>query len=287
MKGIISPCDLQNKLLKSLMPKLAIWINLLMLCGCNSLSNPSGQAVSNQPNTANTCPDEPMGSLDSKKVKTIQLATQTVTESGQARVNEYLGYTFEAKAGQKLNYNTDDDICIWVYAPDNQLIASKDLSKTGKYTMQVSALKGSTTFELEMGFDSPKVSSSPSPTSTRPPKQPTVKSTPKRPDADRFIKNHYTALNNRLYSSTWTKLSPQFKKIAGGYSEYTKWWNSVEEIKIGTIDLISQSSDAAVVDAQLRYVMNDGRVVKDSKSRIYLIWSSESDSWLFESKSVP
>jgi hypothetical protein len=67
--------------------------------------------------------------------------------------NKSVGYTFEAKAGQKLKYQTDTDICIWVYTPDNQVVSSKDLPQTGRYTIQVSAPKGSKTFELNMSLE--------------------------------------------------------------------------------------------------------------------------------------
>ena len=78
---------------------------------------------------------------------------------------------FEAKAGQKLSYRTADDICIWLYAPNTQLLKSGDLPITGKYTLQLSALKGSTTFNVEISLgtlsaSAPSVSPSPSATSS-------------------------------------------------------------------------------------------------------------------------
>ena len=53
------------------------------------------------------------------------------------------------------------------------------------------------------------------------------------------------------------------------------------------MELISQNSDRAVVDAQLWYEMNNGRVAEDKKSRISLMWSDEANSWLFVLKSSP
>lgn len=57
-------------------------------------------------------------------------------------------YAFEAQAGQRLEYETKDDICIWVYTPDNQLIDPKDIPATGKYIIQLAVPQGSKTFEL-------------------------------------------------------------------------------------------------------------------------------------------
>lgn len=98
---------------------------------------------------ANECPSTPP-SLDVNNVKPIVLSYQTDRESGRVKSGQSQGYTFEAKSGQKLNYKTSGNICVWVYAPDNQLITSEELPSTGRYTLQVAAMRGATTFELEM-----------------------------------------------------------------------------------------------------------------------------------------
>lgn len=122
---------------------------LLINYGCSAMPNNKN----NLENTRNKCPEKPDISLENNNVKTIEMRNQMLTESGIASQSKSIGYTFEAKAGQKLNYKIDKDICLWVFTPDNQLLNSGVLPKTGKYTIQVSALKGSTTFELAMGLD--------------------------------------------------------------------------------------------------------------------------------------
>lgn len=123
----------------SLIPIISI---ILLMGGCNYI-----------PQTNSSCTSQPTGSLDSKNVKNIQISSQVITETGQVSTNQYVGYTFTAKPGDKLNYQTKDNICIWVYAPNNQLITTKDLSQTGKYIIQVSALQGVTTFSLAMNIE--------------------------------------------------------------------------------------------------------------------------------------
>ena len=141
-----------------------------------------------------------------------------------------------------------------------------------------------------MGLDIPKVSQSPNltPPTTSPSlsKQPVIP-TVERPAADEFVRNHYIALNNRKYTYSWSQLSPKFKTIASSYSEYQQWWNSVREIRIGDIKLVNQTNDSAVVDAELWYVMHSDKVVKDAKNKIYLVWSNETNGWLFDDKSTP
>lgn len=143
------------------MKKLLLYFTLLMACGCQALSQASQPSIQ----TSTGCPEKPKAALNDPEE--IQLNNQTVSKSGQASADTSVGYTFEAESGQRLNYRTSDDICIWIYRPDTELLNSGELAQTGKYTLQVSAPKGSTTFKLEMSLDTsqasqPSVPSSPS-----------------------------------------------------------------------------------------------------------------------------
>ncbi len=128
-----------------------IYLMLIITCSCSG----SGQQVVNQASTDNECSEkQKTGALISKNVKPISLDNTITKESGQVSVGQYRGYTFNAQAGEKLSYRTSDDICLWVYTPDNNLLSSLDLPTTGKYIVQVSALKGATTYNLEMTLGS-------------------------------------------------------------------------------------------------------------------------------------
>lgn len=276
-------CQLKNHLIQ--IP--IFWTILVMISSCNFtpqtlLQAVSQQTASNSKNSATNCPDKPTGSLESKDVKPIQLSSQTLTETGQVRADTNLGYTFTAKSGQKFSYQTNDDICVWVYAPDNQIISNKDLMQTGKYIIQVSAPQGVRNFELKLGLDISHSLVASSSTSVQTNISRTTKANP-----ENFVREHYILLNNREYTKTWNRISSQFKSELSGYSEYQQWWNSVREIKIGDIKQVSQSGDRAIVDAELWYVKHDGKTYKDSKNRIYLIWSNDNNSWLFERKTSP
>lgn len=147
------------------MKKLVLYLTLLIIGGCQALPKVSEQTI--QASTG--CPEKPKAALT--KAEDIQLNSQTVSKSGQASANNSVGYTFEAQAGQKLSYRTTDDICIWLYTPDNKLLSSGEIPQTGKYILQVSAPKGSTTFNLEMSLGTlqasqPSVPSSPAQTPT-------------------------------------------------------------------------------------------------------------------------
>lgn len=130
------------------MKQLLFYFTLLITCGCQAVSQVSQPSTQ----TSTGCPEKPKVALTEGNVKDISLTEQTVNISGQASAGKFVGYTFKAESGQKLSYRTGDDICIWIYRPDTQLLSSGDLPQTGTYTLQVSASKGSTTFNLEMSL---------------------------------------------------------------------------------------------------------------------------------------
>jgi hypothetical protein len=196
------------------------------------------------------CPNQPTIVLESNNVKPIDFSTQSITQSGMVSSNKSLGYTFEAKSGQKLSYTTNQDICIWIYTPDNQIITSRDLPTTGKYTIQVSVPKGSTTFDLVLNLENvtaastpisslsnnvwttstAATTSSPSPTSPVPNNNvwtnatvasnsissPTPTSSTSnnvyRPSPAKVITAYYSKVNNHEYRDAWNILPTALQK---------------------------------------------------------------------------
>lgn len=277
---------------------------LLTICGCNVFSQ---NADSGEVSDLNDCPDKPKTVLDQKNVETINFSAKKITEKGSVSWNKSVGYSFVAQAKQELHYKTSEDICITLYTPENQIIQSGVLPVDGKYLIQISVPKGSTTFNLEMNLETVTAASISIPTippiSINKPLatpdqerninnnslstvKPVSKSISERPLADAFVRNHYQALSNRDYSSTYSNLSSQFIKnnLPNGYDGYQKWWNSVKSIEIGNVRVISQTNEKAIVNAQLWYTMNQGKRFKDSRNRIYLLWDKYRKKWLFNRK---
>ena len=270
----------------SVIRKLFIF-SLIFISGCQiTAPKPEEISTSEKTTTSGECPEQPEVVLNSQSVQAIALENKQATLSGIARKNKSLGYTFDAKSGQKLSYQTDDNICVWIYTPNNQLLNSKNLPVDGKYTIQVSAPKGSASFDLNIGLDFAQTSSSINQNISRDnsSKSQQLKHIQERPSADDFVRQYYIDIINRNYKSSWNKLSPKFKYKLSGYLDYQDWWNSIRQVRIGNINLIKQTSTNAVVDTDLVYVMNTGKYFQDPKTRIYLIWDESSNSWLFEQK---
>lgn len=141
--------------------KQVVFLGLLLLSsvGCSRFSGDITEtAVNSAVAQENECPEKP-GELEKSKVEEIDIDEKEVSKTEQIKAGEYKGYSFRGKANQLLSYNTEDDICLWIYTPANQLFAETELSETGKYTIQVSVLKGSKTFDLSMSLTTPTTDS--------------------------------------------------------------------------------------------------------------------------------
>lgn len=267
---------------------LKIGMFLLMYCllnACHQNETPSKEveaSTSNlsQDSISTECSKQPQVTLKAENIKTIQLENQEVTKSGIIQANKMMGYQFEGKANQELEYETNDNLCVWIFTPENKILQQPKLPLDGSYIMQISTPIGSRSFDLTLNLKQ-KDQLSLQPKTENPVER-------KISPAQAVIK-HYQQLNNRNYEQTWTKLSPDFKrnKLSNRFSTYTDWWNKVRNIEIGEVELIKEFEETAVVDAQLTYVMQNGQQYKDNKSHIILVLDSQENAWLIEDKLTP
>jgi hypothetical protein len=155
---------------------------LLILCfamyGCSPLATTQNQALNSVGSItdANICPKQPTGTLNQSDVKAIALTTTEINETGQIRAGQSFGYVFDAKAKQKLTFSTKENLCLYVFTPNNQLLNGSELPDSGKYTIQVAIPSGSTTFNLAMKLNSEEVA-----INTPPPKEKVLPSPTQQP----------------------------------------------------------------------------------------------------------
>ena len=131
--------------------KIIVYSTCLSIIGCQAIENPLANVSSNAISSSG-CAEKPMVSLSGKDVETVALNESTITKSGQVSASKNIGYTFTATTGQKLSYSTDANICIWVFTPDNEILKGGQLSKNGKYIIQVAAPQGAKTFDLKISL---------------------------------------------------------------------------------------------------------------------------------------
>ena len=134
-----------------MLKNLVVYSTCLSVIGCQTIENPLANVSSNAISSSG-CGEKPMVSLSGKDVEEVVLNESTVTKSGQVSASKNVGYTFTAKTGQKLSYNTDADVCLWVFTPDNAILKGGELPRNGKYIIQVAAPQGVKTFDLTMGL---------------------------------------------------------------------------------------------------------------------------------------
>ncbi|AFZ50008.1 ARC6/PARC6 family protein [Dactylococcopsis salina] len=101
------------------------------------------------------CPEKP-GKLEASNVEKVSLDGNETTVSGQLTADEALGYAFEGKEEQKLSYSTDDEFCMWVLTPNNDVLEGLELPTDGSYIVQIAIPKGAKTFELAMELRNPE-----------------------------------------------------------------------------------------------------------------------------------
>jgi hypothetical protein len=117
---------------------------LPLTVGCDSpnLINPMVQ-----------CPSEPTSSLLAENIEFVDLINNELTQLSGVATQDSMGYQFFATAGQTLQYETDQELCIWLYSPDNQLLKSETLPLDGNYIIQISSRKQQQQFELSLGLN--------------------------------------------------------------------------------------------------------------------------------------
>jgi hypothetical protein len=107
------------------------------------------------------------------------------------------------------------------------------------------------------------------------------------------VRRYYAAVAERNYGISWPMLSSHFKQqwhccAADGSFDlagYAEWWDSVQRLDVGHVELISRDGDRATVYAELVYTLRDGRQVRDTDAYIKLRLDPASGQWLFWDKS--
>ena len=108
---------------------------------------------------------------------------------------------------------------------------------------------------------------------------------------DQAVRNYYALVSQGRYDLGWSLLTNTFKQKFNccapnyNYTDYVKWWDSVNTVEFGTVKTVSQNGDRAVVYAELYYVMNTGaRSSLVSDPYIALVYDPTLNTWRFDNK---
>ncbi|WP_204103117.1 MULTISPECIES: hypothetical protein [Spirulina sp. CCY15215] len=263
--------------------------------GCSNMEDKDISSVSDE------CPKTPEIVLKSENVQAIDLSSEEMIMSGNVSRRKHKAYRFEAKAGDRFNYETQQDICLWFYNPENELLEETKFEQDGNYIVQISVPQGSATFELAMSLNNEENISSPiakpSPSSTTisnnsPPQNNITISSNSPPqnssssiartDPKESIKKYYSYINNEEYPLAWemlTNFHQQDKKLhPNGYNSYYDWWIKVARVDIKDIKTVEVLANTAEVDIWYNYYMKRGNTLTNSL-RFFLDWNESREQW--------
>ncbi|OKH17866.1 serine/threonine protein kinase [[Limnothrix rosea] IAM M-220] len=99
-----------------------------------------------------------------------------------------------------------------------------------------------------------------------------------RPSPTAFMESYYSIINSRNIAQAWRMLTPTFQGYSESYAEFYEWWNSVDEVKVLDVSLVSQAGNSAVVEVRIDYVI-DGEIYGEEPLRYDLMWNEQLVSW--------
>lgn len=126
---------------------------MLLLNACYKYPEVENLSLDPDGETLVTCPEVHGEFVKAEDSKTLALTKLPVKISGVAKANRYISYNFSGKAKQKFDFDTDSNVCIWVFDLDRDMLQEKSLSKDGIYIIQIFTIKGSSTFDIELSLE--------------------------------------------------------------------------------------------------------------------------------------
>ncbi|BAQ64818.1 hypothetical protein [Geminocystis sp. NIES-3709] len=131
------------------MYKWLVIVTFLLISSCQNNNNSD-----NETNNLNDCLSQNKVELTEDKVKSLDFNDGTIKQSGMIKQGEKIGFSFTASAGDKLEYKTEDNnICIDIYAPNNQLVNDINLPLDGRYLIEVYLPQGSQSFQISFSLN--------------------------------------------------------------------------------------------------------------------------------------
>ncbi|MFL0659959.1 hypothetical protein AB7294_09710 [Cylindrospermopsis raciborskii UAM/DH-MRr] len=291
-----------------MLKKMIFYSTCLSLLGCQGLTLPTPKGTGILHLGSPGCPDKPRVSLNAKNVEKITFNQGRISKSNQVSVEQHVGYTFAAIAGDKLSYSTDSDVCVWVFTPDTEIVKGKDLLKTGQYTIQVGAPQGVKNFNLEVGLGStlksdpvtmedsvkkstviattaapiPKTKSQIPPRADSVQKSYTATQNTSRISPEQVIRDYYDKINNKQYDTAWdiypSTVKEDLNLHPNGYDSFLGWWTQVESVRVIRVGTQSEDNDSAIVNFRGQYSMKNGRLLP-VRLRFYLDWNQDNATW--------
>ncbi|ARV60713.1 serine/threonine protein kinase [Nostocales cyanobacterium HT-58-2] len=132
----------------------------------------------------------------------------------------------------------------------------------------------------------PNISNTPVPTQTQTSSLPATIQLPinNQRSPTEAIQNYYSSINQGQYRTAWNQLAPSYQNNKrlhpNGYLSYIDWWGGkVKNVDVEQVSVVEGSTETATVNAQLKYLMKTGKVVRSSV-RFLLLWDADNMRWV-------
>jgi len=102
-------------------------------------------------------------------------------------------------------------------------------------------------------------------------------------DPEQFIREYYSAINNRQYDQTWEMLSVEFRKRnhPEGNTAYINFWNRIQYVEVEKFEIKERQGKNIIVSVLLKFTTTSG-VVSEEQYTFKLIPNVVGDSWLID-----
>jgi|GEM_PF-2256576 len=227
------------------------------------------------------CTPTPKNVLEASQLKPISVSAYSTLLSATITSNRDIGYIFSAYAGQKIKYNKLDDICVWIFAPNNRIITDLTFPIDGKYIMQIASLKKSVDFDIYISLEvdpnlKQKIEENILKSSASLKYYPKLKSSNKKIFTE-LISRHFSNLNNQNYKQAWLDLSPNFQETVRDSASYGSIWKPLNHIDILELKVVSQTPKTASIHIQIDY-----SITSTAAGIIKLIFDPKTSRWLID-----
>ncbi|MHC5610620.1 MAG: protein kinase domain-containing protein [Nostoc sp.] len=101
---------------------------------------------------------------------------------------------------------------------------------------------------------------------------------------EKAVQNYFETINKRDFQTGWNQLSPSYqnnkRRNPDGYFSYIDWWGGkVKNVDILQVSLLEATAQTATVNAKIKYLMNNGKVIPGSVY-FFLLWDAQNSRWI-------
>ncbi|NJL99748.1 MAG: hypothetical protein HC924_13555 [Synechococcaceae cyanobacterium SM2_3_2] len=228
------------------------------------------------------CPDTP-GRLTREHTQDIDFSNSPLILNAVASGNTSLGYRFYSNSEHRLDYQTLNDLCIWLISPHMEIMTTNIISRAGDYILQLQAPRGVQTFELSLELVDLNQPTPTPPTPLPPQTTPSselISDTSSTDPLDIF-QTYFRLIQQGDTTTAWNYLSPGFQDFWINFGRYQQYWDGFSTISVRSPRIIDGKGNGIWLEADMEFIRPSGNALQQVDNRLYMVWDEDSQSWEF------